>query len=87
MVRGYDEYQHVWDAAVGETLQCHRKDGNVHNPYAVSIKKASTIVGHVPKKALLKSFYQKVLVYKLEKWSLAATCVHGSLRVRKSCIL
>ena len=50
MVRGYHEYQHIWDGAVGETLQCHRKDGNVHNPYAVSVKKGSTIVGHAPKK-------------------------------------
>ena len=37
---------------MGETLQCHREGGNVHNVYAVSIKKGSTIVGHIPKKLL-----------------------------------
>ena len=50
MVRGYHEYHHIWDAVVGETLQCCREDGNIHNPYAVSVKKGSTIVGHVLKK-------------------------------------
>ena len=50
MVRGYHEYRYIWDAAVGETLQCHCEVGNVHDPYAVSVKKGSTIVGHIPKK-------------------------------------
>ena len=35
----YREYQHIWDAVVGETLQCHCKNGNVYDPYAVNIKK------------------------------------------------
>ena len=50
MVRGYHEYQHSWDAAVGETLQYHCEDENIYDPYAVSVKKGSTIVGHIPKK-------------------------------------
>ena len=50
MVRGYHEYQHIWDAVVGEILPCNCETGNVHDPYAVSIKKGGVIVGHVPKK-------------------------------------
>ena len=53
MAHGYHEYQYIWDAAVGETLQCHCKVGNVPDPYAVSIKKGSTIVGHIVKVFIL----------------------------------
>lgn len=52
MVRGYHKYQHIWEAVVGETLPCNREVGNIHNPYAVSIKKGDLVVGHVPKKVL-----------------------------------
>ena len=50
MLRGYHKYQHIWDAVVGEILPCNCEMGNVHDPYAVSIKKGGVIVGHVPKK-------------------------------------
>ena len=52
IVRGYHKYQYIWDAVVGEILPCNCETGNVHNPYAVSIKKGGVIVGHVPKKLL-----------------------------------
>ena len=35
MVRGYHEYLHVWDPAIGEVLPCSNEDGNLHDPYAV----------------------------------------------------
>ena len=41
MIRGYHEYLHIWDAVVGETLLGNHEVGNVHDPYAVSIKKGS----------------------------------------------
>ena len=67
MVRGYHEYQYIWDAVVGETLQCYREDVNIHDPYAVSIKKSSTIVSHVPKKlSCLCSLWVVIFVVKLQ---------------------
>ena len=50
MVRGYHEYQYIWNAVVGEILPCNYETGNVHNPYAVNVKKGDVIVGNVPKK-------------------------------------
>ena len=43
MVRGYHEYMNVWDAAVGEILPCSNEDGNLHDPYAVSVKKGASL--------------------------------------------
>ena len=45
MVRGYHEYLHVWDAAIGKVLPCSNKDGNLHNPYTVVVKKGAIVVG------------------------------------------
>ncbi len=39
-----------WDAAVGEELPCRRDVGNSHDPYAVAMVRASTTVGHVPRR-------------------------------------
>ena len=52
MIRGYHEYQNIWEAEIGENLTCIREPGNVSDPYAVAVTKpeASTIVGHVPRK-------------------------------------
>ena len=56
MVRGYHEYQYIWEA---EVLPCNCEMGNVHDPCAVSIKKGGVIVGHVPK-AYVHCFCNKV---------------------------
>ena len=47
MIRGYHEYQSIWEVEVGENLTCIREPGNVRDPYAVAVTKpeASTIVG------------------------------------------
>ena len=50
MVRGYHEYLYVWDAAIEEVLLCSNEDGNLHDPYAVAVKKGAIVVGHVLKK-------------------------------------
>ena len=47
MIRGYHEYEHIWDAVVGETLPCNYEVRNVHDPCAVNV------VGHNAKKAFM----------------------------------
>ena len=50
MVRGYHKYKDIWDATVGEQLQCQRENGNIHDIYAVSVQKSGVVVGYVPRK-------------------------------------
>lgn len=47
MVRGYQE---IWDAALGEQIQCEAETGNEHDLYAVAVLKSGVVVGHVPRK-------------------------------------
>ena len=53
MIRGYHEYQSIWEAEIG----------NLRDPYATAVTKpeSSTIVGHVPRKmsAICSLFFQK----------------------------
>ena len=39
-VRGYDVYQCVWEAVVGENLECERETSNEKDRYAVVANKA-----------------------------------------------
>ena len=39
-VRGYHVYEAIWRAVVGETLACEREPRNVHDRYAVAVKKS-----------------------------------------------
>ena len=63
MIRGYHEYQSIWEAEVGENLTCVREPSNVRDPYAVAVTKpeSSTIVGHIPRKmsAICSLFLRK----------------------------
>ena len=43
-------YQNDWILALGKVLQCFREVGNAHNPYAMKVMKAGTLVGPLPKK-------------------------------------
>ena len=52
MVHGYHEYQNAWDAPIGEILGCKREVDNIHDTFAVAIKKDSKIIGHGPRKFL-----------------------------------
>ena len=36
-VRGYHIYQELWEAAIGEDLECQRERGNTADAYAVSV--------------------------------------------------
>ena len=51
MVRGYHYYKDIWEAVIGEELECEREHGNIHDLYAVAVKqKSEATVGHLPKK-------------------------------------
>ncbi len=50
MVRGYHVYREIWDATVGEELDCQRETANVLDTFAVAVIKGSVTVGHVPRK-------------------------------------
>ena len=50
MVRGYHIYCSIWEASINEVLRCARDTSNTKDPYAVSIIKSGTVVGHLPKK-------------------------------------
>jgi len=50
MVHGYHEYKNTWDAPIGEMLRCERVVGNIHDTFAVAIKKDGKVVGHCPRK-------------------------------------
>ena len=49
IVRGYDAYRDIWNAATGQILPCQRERGNVHDPYAVAVVEKGVTVGHVPR--------------------------------------
>ena len=49
-VRGYHIYQLIWDASVGEMLQCKSERHNSHDRYAISVTKNEDTVGHLPRK-------------------------------------
>ena len=59
MVQGFHEYQCLWSSVVGEELPCNREFGNVHDMFAVAVKRSDNVVGHVPKKYLLR-IHQKM---------------------------
>ena len=40
-------YRELWDAVVGEELECQQERGNATDLYAVVVIKDSTIVGHL----------------------------------------
>ena len=44
MVCGHHAYKDVWEASVGESLQCKWEAGNPYDPYAVSVLKGETTV-------------------------------------------
>ena len=41
-------YKAIWDAALGEQLQCQREPTNPHDAFAVTVLKSGVVVGHVP---------------------------------------
>ena len=49
VVRGHHVYKCIWTPSVGEKLPLVTEVGNLHDKYAVCIKKDGEIVGHVPR--------------------------------------
>ena len=47
--RGYHVYEDTWTPLVGEELHCDREE-NIHNCYAVVVKKGSARVGYMSRK-------------------------------------
>ena len=48
-VRGHHIYKDIWTPAFGEVLTCTQELTNVHDIYAVAMKRGANIVGHVPR--------------------------------------
>lgn len=51
-VRGYHIYHSIWDAAIGEHLECRREPLNHRDRYAVAVLKDDVIIGHIPRTIL-----------------------------------
>ena len=49
-IRGYHIYKDIWDATIGEELQCARESDNSNDRYPVAVSKNDAVVGHVPRK-------------------------------------
>ena len=50
MIRGYHQYKEIWNAVLGEQLQCQRETDNSHDIFAVAVVRSGVVVGHVPRK-------------------------------------
>ena len=58
MVRGYHVYKDIWLLFnLGEELPCQHEGGNRADPFAVAVVRWEAIVGHVPKKISVYTFY------------------------------
>ena len=70
---GYHIYEHKWEAAVGELLDCHREPDHANSCYAMAVVKSETIVGNLPKKLsrILSLFARRGGVYSMQKFTQA----------------
>ena len=48
-VCGYHFYHSIWDAAIGEHLECRREPLNRRDRYAVAVLKDDIIISHIPR--------------------------------------
>ena len=64
-VRGYHLYKNIWEAAIGEELQCERETRNTKDRYAVAVKKDGMVVGHLPKTSptFVRFFYEEETLF------------------------
>ena len=47
---GYHVYSAIWNATVGEELQCTREIGNAKDGYITCVLQGSDVMGHLPQK-------------------------------------
>ena len=50
VIRGHHIYKDVRTPVIDQEMICQRELGNLRDPFAVSLVKGTTIVGHVPRK-------------------------------------
>ena len=50
-IRGFHEYQAIWESINGEQLYCCGENSNTSDLYAISVMKGREVVGHVPRKS------------------------------------
>ena len=60
VVRGHHVYKNVWTPSIGERLQLRRQDDNNYDDHAMSVMKAETIVGHVPRE-MSRTFWHFIM--------------------------
>ena len=71
-VRGFHVYKAIWEATVGEELECGRERGNRVDLYAVAVVKDKAVVGHV-----LRRFHRCTIedsAWALQVWQLFLSC-------------
>ena len=57
MVRGYHQYKEIWNASIGEGLECQRETGNPHDVFAVRVRQVAFFsLKGVPKIFLIPCF-------------------------------
>ena len=59
VVRGYHIYKEIWTPYCGENLSCVAEPSNIHDPYAVAMKRSSdnATVGHIPRRMSSVCFF------------------------------
>ena len=73
-IRGFHVYKNVWDAVIGEELQCEREGQNTNDRYAVAVKRNNVIVGQLPRK------FSRLCALFLKRGGLLSCTVTGSRR-------
>ena len=73
-VRGYHVYHKVWDAVIGQMLECERETHNEKDRYAVAVMQEGRVVGHLPRK------YSRVCSLFLKKGGSISCTVTGKRR-------
>lgn len=56
VIRGYHVYKEIWEATIGEELDC-RSQSNTVDQYDVAVMKSGIVVGHSPKKLSCTSLF------------------------------
>ena len=85
-VRGYHAYKDIWEASVGEELQCQREIGNRADPFAVAVIKSGQTVGHIPRRiSSVCSFFLRrsgvITVRTTERRRFSADLPQGGLEI------
>ena len=55
-VRGYHIYQQLWEAAIGEELECQHERGKAADAYAISVIREGTVIGYLLKKDFVRLY-------------------------------